>query len=109
MGGWHNYYDVPWDLQGIVYILHFHKPFHHAKHYVGWCKVGRFGERMSEHHRGIGAKLTAAVKEAGIGWEISWRKGSPLNERWIKNQKRTPCICPYCNKSNPKHFKKDTA
>lgn len=48
-----------------VYIIHFEKPFHHAKHYIGMTGEGLL-ERFKRHKQGGGAKITSAVVKAGI-------------------------------------------
>jgi hypothetical protein len=49
---------------GTVYLLHFGRPYHHARHYVGFA--GNLNRRLREHRRGIGSPLVYAVVQAGI-------------------------------------------
>jgi predicted GIY-YIG superfamily endonuclease len=49
---------------GTVYLLHFSRPYHHARHYVGFSQ--RVEARIREHRRGRGSPLVEAVFNAGI-------------------------------------------
>jgi hypothetical protein len=54
---------------GIVYLLHFDRPYRHARHYLGqWAQD--LDARLADHDAGRGARLTAVVKAAGIGWTL---------------------------------------
>lgn len=76
---------------GILYILKFNPPFHHAKYYVGWCYPGGLYRRLQAHRTGQGAHITRAAVEAGRKLELIWDcPGTRDDERWIKNQKNTP-------------------
>ena len=48
----------------VVYLLHFARPFKHARHYVGYSEL--LPQRLAHHSKGTGARLMAAVSEAGI-------------------------------------------
>jgi predicted GIY-YIG superfamily endonuclease len=79
-----------------TYLIHLDKPFHHARHYVGFSDdVFR---RLCEHKLGQGSKLLRAVNDAGIGWHVVkiWPDGRG-RERHIKRQKNGPRFCPICN------------
>lgn len=84
----------------IVYLLHFHRPYHHARHYVGSCRKDLFTFRMLQHESGgNGSKLMKAVRKAGISWSISqvWEANRDF-EQWIKNHiKHTSRLCPLCH------------
>lgn len=45
----------------IIYLLHFHRPLHHARHYLGIATD--LGARLEEHARGTGARIMAVLKE----------------------------------------------
>ena len=79
-----------------VYLLHFDRPLHHAQHYLGFAKDVK--GRLEVHRSGQGAKLTKAVVEAGIDWQLVrlWDGGRKV-ERQLKNQKNSPRLCPLCN------------
>src|ERR1022692_3195850 len=53
---------------GTVYLIHFDRPYKHARHYIGWALDVR--RRLTEHAAGRGAHLLAVVKAAGIGWPL---------------------------------------
>ena len=83
------------DVPGTVYLLHFDEPYKHAKHYIGW--TSDLPGRLAEHEAGGGARLTAVVRSAGIGWHVSrtW-DGTRARERQIKNQGGASRCCPDC-------------
>ena len=85
---------------GIIYVIHFHQPFKHAKHYVGWSRAGELGERLKRHRKNRGSRLLAALNRAGIGWEVvlAWR-GTRDDERLFKKRKYTPRKCPICKEA----------
>lgn len=78
-----------------LYLLHFARPFHHAKHYLGLA--GDVSSRMAEHVAGRGARIMEAVTAAGIEWEVAAiGRGTRLVERRLKLNKYAPRICPIC-------------
>lgn len=81
--------------QGTVYLLHFDRPYRHARHYIGW--TADLDARLAEHAAGHGARLLAVVKAAGIGWSLArtW-PGNRARERQIKNQGGASRRCPAC-------------
>ena len=84
----------------MVYLIHFHRRYRHAGHYIGFARSRHTLPRRSEHHRkGSGARLTAVVSAAGIGFEVvrTWPKADRHFERRLKNQKHAPRLCPVCN------------
>jgi predicted GIY-YIG superfamily endonuclease len=52
----------------MVYLLHFSKPFKHARHYMGSAEDPN--ERLETHSKGQGARLTQVAAAAGITFEI---------------------------------------
>jgi hypothetical protein len=56
-------------MRGTVYLLHFDRPFRHAKHYTGWALD--LESRLALHSAGQGARLLAVIREAGIGWQVA--------------------------------------
>jgi predicted GIY-YIG superfamily endonuclease len=82
-------------VAGTVYLLHFDRPYRHARHYVGWAQNVK--RRLAEHEAGRGARLLAVVKAAGIGWQLArmW-PGSRVRERQIKRQGGHARHCPLC-------------
>lgn len=59
-------YDPP---NGTVYLLHFDRPYKHARHYLGWAKD--LDARLEHHRAGTGARLLAVLKEHGIGFVLA--------------------------------------
>lgn len=80
-----------------IYLLHFERPLHHARHYLGITED--IARRMADHSSGNGAKITKALKEAGIGFTLVavWSGATRNDERSLKNMRNTPQICPECN------------
>jgi hypothetical protein len=50
----------------VVYLLHFDRPYQHAKHYLGSCQD--LERRLTQHGKGRGARLLEVVHAVGIGW-----------------------------------------
>jgi predicted GIY-YIG superfamily endonuclease len=82
---------------GTVYLIHFHSPLKHAKHYIGFTL--NLEGRCLDHRKGVGSKLLAAVSAAGIEWSVvrTW-DGTRDFERSLKNRKNAPRLCPVCAK-----------
>jgi len=81
---------------GIVYLLHFDRPYEHAGHYTGW--TADLDHRLDEHAAGRGARLTAVVRAAGITWTLArtW-PGTRDRERALKRQGGAARRCPICS------------
>lgn len=79
-----------------VYLLHFTKPFHHARHYLG--TAADVYQRLAEHVSGAGSPLVRAVIGAGIDVELVrvWKRGGRTFERKLKRGKNVPRYCPVC-------------
>ena len=84
------------DYEGTIYLVHFERPYHHARHYVGWTQNEEV--RIDTHRNGQGSPLLAAVQAVGIAYTVArrWRV-TRKHERFIKDQKRTPLYCPICS------------
>jgi predicted GIY-YIG superfamily endonuclease len=82
-------------MTGTIYLLHFDRPYQHARHYPGW--TGDLPARLSEHEHGQGARLRAVINAAGIGYTLArtWT-GTRRRERALKNQGGASCRCPLC-------------
>ena len=80
---------------GTVYLLHFDRPYRHARHYLGWA--ADLDSRLTEHAAGTGARLPAVVRTAGIGWTLArtWT-GTRARERQLKRQGGAARRCPLC-------------
>ena len=82
-------------VQGTVYLLHFDRPFGHARHYLGWAS--NLEGRLWHHEHGDGANLLKHVKRAGITWTLArtW-EGDRHLERRLKNRGGHSRLCPLC-------------
>lgn len=80
---------------GTVYLLHFERPYRHARHYSGW--TADLLDRLWQHARGHGARLMTVVWEAGIGFTlVRVCEGTRDTERSIKNAGGAVRFCPMC-------------
>ncbi len=80
---------------GVIYMLHFHQPYRHARHYVGWTED--LLDRLDRHANGTGARLIEVITQAGIGFTlVRICEGTRHTERAIKNSRCTPRCCPAC-------------
>lgn len=80
---------------GLIYIIHFDRPYVHARHYVGWAK--HVGRRMQQHESGKGARLLEVCNQAGIKYEVVFTiPGTRSDERRIKRTKEIALVCPLC-------------
>ncbi len=79
-----------------LYLLHFSRPYHHARHYLG--VTDNLDERLREHASGNGARLMEVVSQAGITFELvrTWQGDRHL-ERRMKKHNHSPRFCPLCN------------
>ena len=85
-------------VQGVVYLLHFDRPYRHASHYTGWVHSPTFLQpRLGAHRDGVGARLMQVVGEAGIGFQLArtW-DGDRHRERALKRQGGASRRCPIC-------------
>ena len=83
-------------MSRCCYLLHFSKPYKHAKHYLG--SADDLPTRLQQHDTGQGARLTQVVREAGIELILArtWN-GDRAFERRLKRQHNSPRLCPICN------------
>lgn len=85
----------------MVYLLHFEKPFRHARHYTGFAETpATFARRIAHHRAGRGARLVARAADAGIDFEIArvWEDGDRTLERALKDRHGASRFCPVCKK-----------
>lgn len=82
-----------------VYLIHFHRKYHHAGHYLGFVDGGdeELQARLDRHRAGTGARLMEVITGAGITWEVTrtWI-GSRRFERRLKKRKNAAKLCPVC-------------
>ena len=78
-----------------VYLLHFSRPYKHARHYTGWASDLK--ARLTEHEQGRGARLLQVITAAGITWKLArtW-PGDRKRERELKNMGGASRRCPEC-------------
>ena len=88
-------------LRGTVYLIHFEKPIKHASHYIGFTSKDDINERFEHHKKGQGSRLLRAANNLGIDYKIVrvWNNVDRNFERWLKNKKNSPRLCPICNKN----------
>ena len=86
----HIYHD------GVVYLIHFDKPYMHAQHYLGWAHD--FEARMLRHRAGRGSNLLKVIQNAGIDWQVVrvWEPADPRVEAELKKYKNSRRLCPIC-------------
>ncbi len=82
-------------VMGTVYLLHFDRPYKHARHYLGWADD--LNARLAVHGTKHGARLLAVLRAEGIGWQLArtW-PGDRTRERQIKNMGSAARVCPLC-------------
>lgn len=80
---------------GVVYLLHFDRPYRHAAHYTGWTL--NLPHRLDKHATGHDARLLAVIGAYGVGWQLArtWT-GDRNRERALKNQGGASRRCPLC-------------
>jgi predicted GIY-YIG superfamily endonuclease len=78
-----------------VYLLHFERPYQHARHYLGYASD--LEARLEQHRHGRGARLMSVIRQAGIPWVLArtWQ-GDRTLERNLKQRKNAPRLCPLC-------------
>jgi predicted GIY-YIG superfamily endonuclease len=80
---------------GVIYMLHFDRPYQHARHYTGWTED--LLERLDRHASGRGARLVEVIWQAGIGFTaVRICEGTRRTERAIKNAGGAVRYCPAC-------------
>lgn len=86
------------DNLGDVYLLHFSKPYKHAKHYLGFCRSEEVARRLQEHASGKGSNLCTVAAQAGVTFTVArvWLGVTRTYERSLKNQGGASRICPIC-------------
>lgn len=82
-----------------IYLIHFSRPFKHARHYMG--QTGDLAARLSRHKAGRGASLLAAAVSAGIRLHVvrKWTgsKATAKNEQRLKRTWKNSDLCPRCS------------
>jgi predicted GIY-YIG superfamily endonuclease len=84
--------------RGTVYLLHFERPYRHARHYLGWS--ADLEARLADHRAGRGSPLIRAAATAGISFVVArtW-PGDRTAERRLHRMKSSPArLCPVCRR-----------
>lgn len=83
-----------------IYVLHFHTPLAHARHYIG-C-TANLHQRLITHASGRGARLTRELRDQGITWELGGLYSCThaemrRNERNLKTMHNSERYCQICH------------
>ena len=91
----HTHRRSPVARVGTVYLLHFSRPYWHARHYIGFST--RLESRIRDHRRGRGSPLVAAAVECGIEIFIA-RRWEKVTRGFERRLHRTvgQRMCPIC-------------
>ena len=81
---------------GVIYLLHFERSYHHARHYLGY--TDDLEGRLAAHRAGRGSPLVAAAVRDGIDFALAatW-PGDRHQERRLHRYRNSPRrLCPIC-------------
>lgn len=86
-----------------VYLLHFDRPYRHARHYMGFARsVKAMHERIDVHYQatigdGKHHRLLQVARAAGISFTLAryWPNGTRDDERRRKRRGKS-ALCPIC-------------
>jgi len=81
---------------GVIYLLHFERSYHHARHYLGY--TDDLEARVAAHRAGHGSPLVAAAVRDGIDFCVAatW-PGDRREERRLHRYRNSPRrLCPIC-------------
>ena len=69
-----------------MYLIHFQRPYRHARHYLGFVAESGLAGRLERHRSGDGARLLRVITEAGIAWTVArlWPGADRTTERQLK-------------------------
>jgi predicted GIY-YIG superfamily endonuclease len=88
--------------EGTIYLLHFARPYGHARHYLGW--TNNLERRLHQHREGLAGagRLPQVFHAAGIPFELArtW-EGDRNRERALKRQGGHSRKCPLCGVKVP--------
>lgn len=86
------------DDKVTAYLLHFDRPFKHARHYIGVTKRDDLDKRINEHRAGRGAVLVRFAVRAGIKIEVAriWCDATFGFEVTLKKRGGAARMCPLC-------------
>lgn len=85
-----------------VYLLHFDRPYKHARHYFGYADDHRLHERIDAHYNatmgdGKHHRLLQVVRAAGISFTLArvWPDADRAKEKSLSSRGATRA-CPIC-------------
>lgn len=82
---------------GLIYLIHFSRPLHHARHYLGYTDSEDISTRLARHRSGSGAKILAHLNSIGIEYEVVRTfSGDRALERRMKVAHKSATLCPLC-------------
>jgi predicted GIY-YIG superfamily endonuclease len=88
------------DQPGTVYLIHFARPYWHARHYIGFSTS--LEDRLDTHEDGgsKSARLMQVIEAAGIEWEVVmiWPNKTRAFERALKRRHGAGRFCPECKR-----------
>ena len=89
---------------GTVYLLHFSRPYRHARHYVGFTTD--LDRRLRQHRKGVSSPLVRCVVAEGIEIFLArtWNEVAVSFETWLHNNGHHRLSCPIC--SGPEAFRR---
>ena len=81
--------------RGVCYLLHFSRPYKHARHYLGWTV--NLEARLDQHLAGTGGRLLEVITAEGIGFTLArtWPDTTLRDEKRLKNH-HARHLCPIC-------------
>lgn len=85
-----------------VYLLHFDRAYHHARHYIGYAADDKLHERIDAHYNATPGdnnhhRLMQVIRAAGISFTLAhvWHGADRHRERRLKRQGASR-RCPIC-------------
>ncbi len=92
-------------FEATVYLLHFDRPYRHARHYVGYTALENLEQRLQRHREGRGARLLARCVREGIEfkpvrtWVFGSAEAARKKERRLKKSGGASRYCPVCKQA----------
>lgn len=81
----------------MIYLIHFHRRYKHAGHYLGFTPtLETLRSRLRDHRNGNGSRLMAVIALAGITWQLArvWR--GEFADRTKERSMKTRSLDRYC-------------
>jgi hypothetical protein len=82
---------------GSVYLVHFARALHGARHYLGFSTD--IDARLRRHRAGRGSPLLGAATKKGIAWRVvrTWKRKDGNFEKTLKGNNTLEQLCPKCS------------